>query len=78
MESTIKKNENLGPKYPYLGVFLNEKDSNIEEAVILFTSKGTGVCIYTSGNVYGTLGEYSTSWAEAHFKPFTGEITLKG
>ena len=70
INSTYKQEDNAKDiTYPCFKQFDNE-------AIILFTKKDTGMCIYPGRN-YNLIGEYSTNWTEERTEIFHGVITLE-
>lgn len=55
--------------YPYIGAAKNG-------VIVLFFSKGTGICLSTDDNEDNVDGEYHKNWAEETFSFFEGTITL--
>ena len=70
----ITSPSNTKIKYPYLGIFITD---SLEEVVILFTSKESGVYLTPTHTRYSTkVGESSTTIIESKFSPLEGYITL--
>lgn len=74
MIRTIVSTSGAVPKlsYPYIGVL--GKTGHATNIIVLFTSKGTGVCIehYNKDQV----GKYASSWSQSFFTAMNGSITL--
>jgi hypothetical protein len=71
MKVTINENKFGELKYPYLGIF-NDNFTG-ENTIVLFFEKKTGVKLNCNDS---NDINFSATWAEEKFVPFSGEIVL--
>lgn len=76
IKTKITADTNSNSKYPCLKKF-SVKDKDSRSFIVLFTTYGTGVVIYseTDGSPYD-IGHYSSGWTEDCFEPFEGTLEL--
>lgn len=72
MKSVIKNGESAIINYPCLKRTFWDDGS---EMVVLFTSKYTGMVVYSTSSSW-VVGGYFDDWAESQFQSFNGTIEL--
>lgn len=71
MKVVAKQNEyKEAPEYPCFKMSLNDG------TIVLFTSKNTGIVVCQGRIEYDVVGRVCDDWAESHFVPFYGIITV--